>query len=72
MQARLNTEGSFRPFQPNGMVRSESQITMGANGAPEIENEEEVIERQDEYLEHPMFGTLVQYDMELKDFIDEN
>jgi len=59
MQARLISEGTFRPFQNGGMIRTESQITLGANGAPEIENEEEVIERQDEYKTHPLFTTLL-------------
>lgn len=52
-------------------MRTESQIAMGANGVPEIENEEEVIQREQEYKEHPLYSTLVQYDLELKDFISE-
>lgn len=52
-------------------MRTESQIAMGANGVPEIENEEEVIQREQEYKEHPLYSTLVQFDLELKDFISE-
>jgi hypothetical protein len=52
-------------------MRQESCVTLGANGVPEIENEEEVIERQEEYKEHALFSTLVLYDLELKDFIEE-
>ena len=38
---------------------------------PEIENEEEVQERLNEYFVHPLFRKLQEYDEELKDFITE-
>ena len=37
----------------------------------EAENEEEVVLRQDEYKQHPMFARLSLYTEELKDYIIE-
>lgn len=77
MQARMNNE--------NGIFRNFSQFphlqgTIGQNGGgtlvngvwvPEIENEEEVEQRQNEYTVHPLYRKLQEYDEELKDFITE-
>ena len=38
---------------------------------PEVENEDEVQERLEEYKSHPLFKTLLEYDEELNDFVKE-
>ena len=35
----------------------------------EAENEEEVLARQDEYIQHPLFETLQKYTDDLHDFV---
>ena len=85
MQARLNSEGGsqFRShfshqssFGPSPFLRGIGDpnnlgIPGGPGWQPEIENEEEVAERKDEYLEHPLFKTLKIYDDELRDYVTE-
>lgn len=80
MQARLNNEGGggFRShfqhqssFGQSPFLRGDISRVPGSGWQPEIENEEEVQERKDEFLEHPLYKTLEIYDSELNEFIEE-